>query len=37
MKADYYRRMGFDPETGIPTPQTLSRLGLEEYAPDGGR
>lgn len=36
MKADYYRRMGFDPKTGIPTPETLARLGLEAYAPDAG-
>jgi aldehyde:ferredoxin oxidoreductase len=36
MRADYYRRMGFDPTTGIPTPGTLARLGLEAYAPDAG-
>lgn len=36
MRADYYRRAGFDPETGIPTPETLARLGLEAYAPDAG-
>ncbi len=34
MRADYYRRMGFDPQTGIPTAETLKRLGLEAYAPD---
>ena len=34
MRADYYRRVGFDPETGRPTPETLSRLGLEAYARD---
>jgi len=37
MRADYYRRVGFDPETGRPTPATLARLGLEAYAADGGR
>jgi len=34
MRADYYRRVGFDEKTGRPTPETLSRLGLEAYAPD---
>jgi len=36
MRADYYRRMGFDPQTGIPTAETLKRLGLEAYAPHAG-
>jgi len=34
MRADYYRRVGFDEKTGRPTRETLSRLGLEAYAPD---
>ena len=32
MVADYYREMGWDPETGVPLPETLDRLGLAEYA-----
>jgi aldehyde:ferredoxin oxidoreductase len=36
MRSDYYRRMGFDPKTGIPTAETLKRLGLEAYAPNAG-
>jgi aldehyde:ferredoxin oxidoreductase len=27
----YYRQMGWDVETGLPTPDTLKRLGLEEF------
>ena len=26
---DYYREWGWDPQTGVPTPQALERLGLE--------
>jgi aldehyde:ferredoxin oxidoreductase len=29
MKAEYYRLMGWDQETGKPLPETLERLGLE--------
>ncbi|MBI2917994.1 MAG: hypothetical protein HYY01_08360 [Chloroflexi bacterium] len=29
---DYYRFMGWEPETGRPLPQTLARLGLEHMA-----
>ncbi len=36
MRADYYRRMGFDPATGFPTEETLSRLGLEGFPADAG-
>ena len=32
MIKDYYQLMGWDPETGRPLPETLSRLGLEEAA-----
>jgi aldehyde:ferredoxin oxidoreductase len=28
---EYYKIMGWDEETGIPTKETLKRLGLEEY------
>jgi len=31
---DYCTAMGWDPETGIPTPETLRSLGLEFTAPD---
>jgi len=31
-KTDYYKLMGWDPKTGIPTGQTLHRLGLKEVA-----
>ena len=36
MRSDYYRRMGFDPNTGIPTRETLAKLGLEAYGPNAG-
>ena len=29
MRKDYYKAMGWDPETGQPTPETLADLGLE--------
>lgn len=29
MRKDYYKAMGWDPESGVPTPQTLAELGLE--------
>jgi aldehyde:ferredoxin oxidoreductase len=31
-KGEYYRLMGWDPKTGIPTQPTLERLGLKEVA-----
>ena len=31
-KADYYKLMGWDTKTGIPTGQTLQKLGLREVA-----
>lgn len=31
-KSDYYKLMGWDTSTGIPTGQTLQRLGLKEVA-----
>jgi hypothetical protein len=34
MVGDYYSVMGWDPETGKPLPDTLSRLGLEREAAD---
>jgi aldehyde:ferredoxin oxidoreductase len=30
----YYRMMGWDPHTGIPTPETLKELGLEDMIPE---
>jgi aldehyde:ferredoxin oxidoreductase len=29
MRSDYYRLMGWDPDTGVPLPETLRELGLE--------
>jgi len=29
---EYYERMGWDRETGKPTPETLKKLGLTEAA-----
>ena len=31
-KSDYYRLMGWDVESGIPTHSTLERLGLKDVA-----
>jgi aldehyde:ferredoxin oxidoreductase len=36
-KSEYYRLMGWDAETGIPTGPTLERLGLKEVAKDLGK
>ena len=33
-KSEYYRLMGWDPKTGIPTASTLERLDLKEVAED---
>lgn len=30
MMSNYWREMGWDPETGIPTPYTIDQLGLKE-------
>jgi aldehyde:ferredoxin oxidoreductase len=29
---EYYRMMDWDVETGFPTPETISKYGLEEFA-----
>ena len=34
MKANYYRQMGWDEQTGKPLPETLRALDLEELIPD---
>jgi len=34
MVENYYKQMGWDPKTGIPTAETLQRLGLEAPAKD---
>jgi aldehyde:ferredoxin oxidoreductase len=34
MLENYYNRMGWDPETGKPLPETLKKLGLEELIKD---
>jgi aldehyde:ferredoxin oxidoreductase len=34
MKRNYYRTMGWDEDTGLPLPDTLRDLGLEELAED---
>jgi len=34
MVEEYYRQMGWDAETGLPTPDTLQRLGMEEFLED---
>ena len=36
-KSDYYRLMGWDVESGIPTHATLERLGLKDVAEGLGR
>jgi len=33
LAAEYYERMGWDPVSGLPTPETLEALGLAEFAP----
>lgn len=30
MLENYYAHMGWDPKTGIPLPETLKKLGLED-------
>jgi aldehyde:ferredoxin oxidoreductase len=34
MLSNYYRQMGWDEKTGVPLPQTLSKLGLERIIDD---
>jgi aldehyde:ferredoxin oxidoreductase len=34
LRSNYYKSMGWDPETGKPLPETLSKLGLEHIVPD---
>jgi aldehyde:ferredoxin oxidoreductase len=34
MLEDYYRRRGWDEKTGIPLPERLKALGLEDAARD---
>jgi len=34
MVDEYYRQMGWDVDTGLPTAETLTRLGMEEFLPD---
>jgi aldehyde:ferredoxin oxidoreductase len=36
MVDEYYGQMGWNVDTGIPTPETLKRLGMEEFLPDLG-
>ena len=34
VRSNYYSKMGWDPETGKPLPETLRKLGLERLIPD---
>jgi aldehyde:ferredoxin oxidoreductase len=34
LRSNYYRRMGWDPHTGQPLPETLEKLGLGHLIPD---
>jgi aldehyde:ferredoxin oxidoreductase len=36
MVDEYYGQMGWNVDTGIPTAETLKRLGMEEFLPDLG-
>ena len=31
---EYYGQMGWNVATGLPTPETLKRLGMEEFLKD---
>jgi aldehyde:ferredoxin oxidoreductase len=33
MLANYYRLMGWDPDTGVPSKETLKELGLDSVIP----
>jgi aldehyde:ferredoxin oxidoreductase len=34
LRRNYYEKMEWDPETGKPLPETLTKLGLEQLIPD---
>jgi aldehyde:ferredoxin oxidoreductase len=34
LRRNYYEKMGWDPETGIPLPETLKKVGLAHIIPD---
>jgi aldehyde:ferredoxin oxidoreductase len=34
MVDEYYRLLGWNVDTGLPTPETLRRLGMEEFLGD---
>ena len=34
IRSNYYKKMGWDPETGIPLPETLKKLGLSDIIDD---
>jgi aldehyde:ferredoxin oxidoreductase len=34
LRSNYYKNMGWDPETGKPLPETLEKLGLKHLIPD---
>jgi aldehyde:ferredoxin oxidoreductase len=34
LRSNYYKNMGWDPETGKPLPETLAKLGLAHLIPD---
>lgn len=34
LRSNYYKNMGWDPETGKPLPETLKQLGLDHIVPD---
>jgi aldehyde:ferredoxin oxidoreductase len=34
LRRNYYEKIGWDPETGIPLPETLTRVGLAQLIPD---
>ncbi|MDP6402707.1 MAG: aldehyde ferredoxin oxidoreductase C-terminal domain-containing protein, partial [SAR202 cluster bacterium] len=34
MVDEYYQQMGWNVDTGMPTPETLKRLDMEEFLPD---
>ena len=34
LRRNYYDKMGWDPETGIPLPETLTKTGLSHLIPD---
>jgi len=34
LRRNYYAQMGWDPETGKPLPETLTKLGLDDLIKD---